>query len=245
MKKIKIPKLPSESRMEEIAKEWFNVHSKINFFEWNDVLKNNSYPFHSFKIDGQLCIDCLNSVGGHNEITEIINSEVKKSGWENSFFIKLITRSPKDFLDGESFELKYGEQATQAIFNSMRCFEDLCLLVYLDKCIFIIRPYVEIPKEREFRVFVRDNKIVGISQYHYFEEYKWIVDNANSIESRIRNFVANVVNPNIDLDNYVADIVLEDNKEILLELNPYGLSDPCIFKQYDKLNGEFVYLKNL
>jgi len=236
------PIMPSKEQLLESAKEWWKIHEKINFLEWNDILKINSYPFKYFKITSDLILDVLNGKNVES-VLNIFEEEIYKSGWKNSYFIKLITRSPKDYLDDIGFELKSAQEGFDAIFGSLRCFEDLVQLQMLDKCIFIIRPYIDIPKEREFRVFVEEGKIKGISQYHYTEEYDWIKKNAYIIQYRIENFISYNVIPNLDLSSFVADIVVKDGGScILLELNPYGLSDPCLFKEYKNLDGKFLHL---
>ena len=45
----------------------------------------------------------------------------------------------------------------------------------------------------------------------------------------------------MDLDNFVVDVVIEDDKITILEMNPFGLSDPCLFYSYDKLDGSIKY----
>lgn len=232
---------PTPEQLLQDAQDWWKIHEKLNFLEWNDVLKENSYPFYSFQINPDLIKNALE----HNEtaeISRIFEREIEASGYAGSFFLKLITRSPKDYLDGESFELKNAQEAIDAVFGSLRCFDDLCMLYLLDRCVFILRPFVEIPKEREFRVFVEDGKINGISQYHYLENFSWIGENATEIEKRIRKFTKEICIPNVELDSFVADVVLGDEREILLELNAYGLSDPCLFEKYDNLKDKFLWV---
>lgn len=234
--------LPTHEQLQKSAEDWWKIHAKINFLEWNNVLKENSYPLYSFKISPDLIKNALEH-NGTQEITSVFEREIEASGYAGSFFLKLITRSPKDYLDGESFELKNAREAVDAVFGSLRCFDDLCQLYLLDKCIFILRPFMQIPKEREFRIFVEDGRIKGISQYHYLEKFYWIGENAINIENRIRNFIEEICIPNVGLSSFVADVVLKDEREVLLELNAYGLSDPCLFEKYDNLKNKFLWIQ--
>jgi len=62
------------------------------------------------------------------------------------------------------------------------------------------------------------------------------------IESRIRDFINDICIPNMKTKTFVADLVIDKDKIILLETNPYGLSDPCLL-EYGKMNNQFLYNK--
>lgn len=228
--------------MIEIAKDWFSVHDGLKMLDWNKSLISKSFPFECIKLPIDLVEDMLKNKDRFDDFSIILNPILEKLGCQNSFFIKLITRSPKDYLD-DNFEIKSLECAYNALISSIRTFDDLVMLRHIDMCYVIIRPFVEIKRLEEFRVLVYGKQIVGISQYYYHDG-----SNIKSPESReiaIRNFVINDIIPNVAVNHFVADIFFDKWLDpVLIELNPFGLSDPCLFMDYSSLDGTFKYNKN-
>ncbi len=249
---IPTPVPPTEEEMIDVATRWWKHQYGVNFLEWYPALRDVSYPIRVVKLPVSLIDKILSLADSQkafievvNECYDIINPELKKLGCEKSFFIKLITRSPKDFLLCKgSFELKSVRDAVEAISSSMRCFDDLCLLRYIDMGYVFIRPYINIDKSQEWRVFIEDQKIVGISQYYYDENFTFIRHKMVYTEASIRHFVNEIVIPNMKVKSFIADVVVDDlYRPTLLETNPFGLSDPCLFKDYESLDGSFLYNK--
>lgn len=168
-------------------------------------------------------------------------------------FIKLESRSPKDYLQEYPKEtLKSvinAQDIIDALLGSLRTFEDLCFLVKLSNTIKLyIRPFTYMYRPFEWRVFVKDNKVIGISQQFYnktfdFENYyhKYL----DSVQNSILYFMNNTCIPNIKIKDFVADLYVKDDNYhmgknrllpvTIIETNPYGLSDPCLFKSYKEL----------
>ncbi len=250
--KIPTPTLPTKEQIMEVATDWWKIHVGINFLDWNDTLLKHSYPLKPCKIPLSLVEKTLGMADCKGTIEELSNlyapiilPALTELNCQESFFIKLITRSPKDFLD--DFEIKSIPEAINAIAGSMRCFEDLSLLMQIDMAYLVVRPFISFEEWQEWRVFVKDGKIVGISQYYYMTCYYFSDEKAKEIETEIRDFMDNIVIPNMGIPTFVADIIVkgdyDDRGTILLETNPYGLSDPCIFENYDSLDGSFKYSK--
>ncbi len=253
--KFKIPPtaFPTQERLIEISAEWWKIHVGINFLDWNETLLKHSYPLKVCKMPAELVEKTIAMADGKwtieelsNLYTPIVLPALKELNCEESFFIKLITRSPKDMLD--DFEITTIPEAVSAIAGSMRCFEDLCLLKYTDMAYLVVRPFIPFEEWQEWRVFVKDGKITGISQYYYMTNYYFSDEKAKEIETEIRDFMATVVIPNMSLPTFVADIIVkgdyDDRDTVILETNPYGLSDPCIFGDYESLDGSFQYTKS-
>ncbi len=184
--------IPQEE-LEANAEREFEPNLGVNFKDWNDVLVKNTYPFKLVPISREdiriLTQDNPQATNVSNKLKEDLQSALKELKCENSFFIKLITRSPKDFLDG-NFELTNIEDALKALSCSMRTFEDLCVLLNLtsDYLYIVVRPFIEIRKETEFRVLVDENN-VSITQYYCEKHEYFITDTAKLIEERIRKFI--------------------------------------------------------
>lgn len=248
---IPTPTMPTDEQMKEVAERWWSTQAGVNFLDWNSELLKNTLPLEIVKIpvaliDATLALADFN--GTAKEVTaayaEILSPVLKKLDCENSFFIKLISRSPKDVL--QSFEFTNIRDAVGAITLSCRCFDDLCLLRYIDMGYVVIRPFADFKRWQEWRVFVEEEVIAGISQYYYDTCFSFSEEKLAEIESEIRVFVNHTVTPNMKVRDFVADIIISDGESptILLETNPYGLSHPCLFKDYKSLDGSFKYTHN-
>lgn len=237
--------------LEQISKDWWNnIHKGISVLDWSDEIKAVSRPFEVVDLSKEV-IDVLLS-----DKYPVENKEVFYKAMEGvktpikypNFFCKTITRSPKD----SKPDLKFNSfsDVIDSLMGSMRTFEDLCLLSRIpSKAKLIFKEWIPIEKEKEFRVFVKDNKLNGISQYHYSEKYDWILQNSLELATGIREFVNKKIIPFVSVDNYVLDILVHDNKEKglglsyeLIEINPYGLSDPCLYNSYENLKDSFTFI---
>jgi hypothetical protein len=151
----------------------------------------------------------------------------------DGFFFKMDGRSPKD-----TDIIKYTNQNIHELpvrfFSSERMLDDLCVQTrHRDNFFMCFRKWVDLTDEQ--RVFVKDGKIQGVSRYNYHEP------NSNRLDEWKYEEVAgdflNKINPYMRINNYVFDFGFVDLNPVLIELNPYGLSDPCCFKTYDNIKG--------
>jgi hypothetical protein len=247
---FKIPKIapPSEDELIGLAENFMKNHEGICFSDWNEELLSRTFQIETAHIPKEVALKILRIADGSKYVNDAVESaypiikplvdRVSPNG--ESFFIKLNTRSPKDVC------IKF-DDITEAICvlggASMRTFDDMCILRYLDNVHVIVRPWVEYDLSKEFRVLIKDSKIMGISQYFYNENYNRDLKQLYLIEKEIREFVDYIIIPNMKVKTFVADIITHDYprfpKPILLETNPYGLSDPCMFESYDNLDGSF------
>ena len=86
-------------------------------------------------------------------------------------------------------------------------------------------PWVSIPVDKEYRVFVYNNKITAISQQHLYDVYK------DTIEEHYENHIT-IINSYFELfikhhiqhiSSYCIDIaVLEGDRPYFIEINPFG-----------------------
>lgn len=138
----------------------------------------------------------------------------------------------------------------------MRTFEDLVFLTKLkNEVILYIRPFADLERRYEWRVFVKDKKVIAISQQFYKETFSYNKKYLNEIKRNVMYFMDNICIPNIKVDSFVADLYVSEgthykpgiNKRFLdisiIETNPYGLSDPCLFETYDKLESSKKLLR--
>lgn len=96
-----------------------------------------------------------------------------------------------------------------------------------------IRDWQDFPPWSEFRMFIKNKKLVGISQYHWRRCYPEIHENIDQIVRITRNTAIPLLE-SIHLDSVVADIYIncsDSNKSwTLIELNPFlEYTDACLF----------------
>ncbi|KAF0971912.1 hypothetical protein FDP41_009608 [Naegleria fowleri] len=133
--------------------------------------------------------------------------------------------------------------------KSARVLEDFMLYLIrskshsnLDPIQIIIREWVEIPIQHEFRSFVKNGKLTAISQYFdtcYFPE---LVLHASEIKEKLIDFFNTHIGSSIPMKDYICDFAISsDGKVYVVELNPFSsTTDACLFswsKDSSILNG--------
>ena len=252
----------------EVAKDWYNNLEGVKFSDWNKDLFEYSIPIKEIKIPTKMFVDCFNKIKRsehilinylQRELNKIKNQFFLYGKRVKGYFIKLESRSPKDNIvdwDTNTYKALYNaEQMVDTLLGSMRTFEDLVLLTQLkDEVILYIRPFIYLEKRYEWRTFVKDKKVIGISQQFYKETFSYKEHYIDILEENILYFMNETCIPNIPIDNFVADLYVynyfylsNDAKFIMfpyiIETNPYGLSDPCLFETYDNLESSKELLK--
>lgn len=120
----------------------------------------------------------------------------------------------------------------------------LCELIYEENEIYVLLlDYKNIDHKSELRCFVKNRKLVAISQYY--------LDICNVYETP-ENVISNIINyfnenKITDLESYVFDIYFDNQTINLIEINPFDVcTDPC-FLDWSEILGEickFKYKKN-
>ena len=85
----------------------------------------------------------------------------------------------------------------------------------------IIMPWKEINPKYEFRVFIYNKRIVGISQQHLYDKYNYLITEITNIIEVIKksDFIDNLIYQDV-----VCDVFIDERTNIchLIECNPYG-----------------------
>jgi hypothetical protein len=200
---------------------------------WDDTLRKNAFnlPYASLPINGLIY--------GHG-IEQFTIPELA-GVMQRWTFAKLSTRSPKDFLcdGGQPKQLNTAEEVLDALLASERCFDDLCSFAREG-----ITPMLHLFKWRyidplcEFRCFVKKRKLIAVSQYDYgnrgFKDVSHLPYELAGIHD-----LHDRIHASVPADDVVMDVVHTDGGDMrLLELNPYGMSDPCLFtyKELDEMS---------
>jgi hypothetical protein len=157
--------------------------------------------------------------------------------YPGGFFFKLDGRSPKD-CGIVRYTADNLHELPPHFFCSERMLDDLVAQrFHRDGFVLCFRKWVELADEQ--RVFVRNGTIQGMSRYDYRNEptAEYTEDHITHVQAAAAEYVT-AISPYMATPDYVFDFgYLPHGKPILIELNPYGLSDPCCFRSYDSVAG--------
>lgn len=259
--------LPRKSSL-EVAQDWYNNLNGVKFSDWGKDLFSYSAPIKEIKIPTEMIRPCLdNDKKAEHIFVNYLQRQLNKK--ENQFFfganrirelfVKLESRSPKDYIQNwpkEDYKALYNAQEiVDALLGSMRTFEDLVFLTQLkDEIILYIRPFANLDRHCEWRVFVKNKKVIGISQQFYKETFHYENKYIEKLKRNIIYFMKNICIPNIPVSNFVADLYVKNyvyfskiGKFIylpsIIETNPYELYDHCLFETYDNFESSKELLK--
>jgi len=190
-----------------------------------------------------------------SSIYEKLKKEVIK--FPKGCFVRLGSRSPKDSLYDSPLKCFTENDVIQRLTGcSERILDDLSMAINNNYEPYIfLREWKEIPEWAEFRCFMKDRKLIGISQYNYLKGkvYSEIIENKDIIIKYINDFFE-YFKQTSHLDNVIFDVYFEkrvkDNINYweikLLEINPFfELTDPCLFdwRKPENFKGQFLFNK--
>ena len=164
-------------------------------------------------------------------------------------FVRLGSRSAKDALYRKHTSLRVhnaNDALSLLLGASERIMDDLLLAIARNyRPSISVREWLDIPPWTEFRCFMKQRTLVGISQYFYRTVYPSLLVAAGEIEAAIRSFFP-AFEQSCHIQDVVFDVVVQPSApwEItLLEINPYfELTDPCLFHwQDDDFDGGFRF----
>ena len=228
-----------------------NQPTKENEMENNPMHKLQPYFYENWSPElKKLAIPMTASIPIPKAIVEkLVNQDTKdlyiyelSKTMEDSkpFFVKLSSRSPKDFLCIGRIAIPTPVKTPPEVFESfacsMRTHEDLVCFLEEE-----ITPYIHLQAFRpidelsEYRLFVKGGKLVAMSQY-YFQ----IVNNLTEFEAKRKLEIASAYigrhSGLFPAKDIVVDVFFNPfNNICLIEINPYGTSDPCLFGNYDRI----------
>lgn len=221
---------------------------------WPPGLSNLSYP----QIGIQLGINEVHSLGRRNGVhshcfdptvgddLQSLELRLDKAMFHfpQGVFVRLGSRSPKDTLEGmlTSGKAFDGQQAIRLLTcGSARIAYDLRAAIKANYNPWIfVRQWADIPPDMEFRCFMQQRQLIGVSQYFHKAYFPRL--NLEPIRETIRQLLQGffpVLSKHCPLADVVFDVEISLNHppEIkLIEINPFNeLTDSCLFswKKFD------------
>lgn len=245
---IPMPSLPTDEEMYEPMLARWNDQAMATIDSWPASVAALSVPTTLIPID--LDDTMIIYEPTHPRWKEVMDKYAAAidavTGWERHF-IRLSTRSPKDAAPDALPITMAGKQAMDWIINSERCMDDMAMAKFAKKPIFIaVREAYTAPKGGEFRCFAKDGKLIAMSRYIQddtvidYGDFDLLGQARDFYEKHLAEHYDTIV---FDLQFGAAlrdvDGRFEEREgPLLVELNPYGLSHPCLFEGYDEIENE-------
>lgn len=144
-------------------------------------------------------------------------------------------RGPRKIRTGEQvvkLMMHPGNRAASLAYRCFRANQPIALC---------IREWRDMPPWCEFRIFIKDRKIMGVSQYHWRRAFPQVEDKLRTIVHLVSR-ASTTIAARSHLGTVVADVFLTLTDRYpswaLIELNPYWTSsDSCLFTWNDE--GDF------
>ena len=140
---------------------------------------------------------------------------------------------------------KLGEYCIEVILNSDRVYCELAFNDESEDISILLLDYININHKNETRCYVKENKLIAMSQYYC--DLTNVYNDAKQVPILIKNFFENK-GINTDLASYVFDVYIDDdNKVKIIELNSYNhATDSCLFtwEELDIEPFEYRYKNN-
>ena len=189
------------------------------------------------------------------ELTQIME-RLQKHWLDGRYFIRFDSASPKD---GEgNFPITNPKDLIMLLITSQR---SLASLSSGYRKLYFMEFNPEFDSKKEVRVFVKDNKVTCISQYHWDEPCYFSKLNDDQLMILAKNIINEVelnliplITNKININNFTVDyLVKEDLTLKIIELNSFGYwlaAGSCLFNWiidrnilYDKMNEQNVYFR--
>lgn len=226
---IPLVRMPTE---EELFVSYSAVYERAahTFIDnWPDDVRALSMPTILVPLDPDLLIKVFDDTPDRMPATKLIAGLIDDAmGWDQQWFVRLNSRSPKD-ATAPGFPITCsGKQAVWWLASSERALDDTCMLRGARKPLYVcLREWRHMWPDGEFRCFAKDGRLRGVSRYFYDRAPAFTVSDERLWEAAERFYQTH-------LSRHYPDIVFDlhdplSAEPLLIEINPYGLSDPCCF----------------
>lgn len=235
--------MPTDDEMRETSRIWTEVVSPCFIDHWPEDLLALSAPTQFLTLPQDCCplFDESQERGSFARFAKPIADEIDAmTGFDRKFF-RLNSRSPKDAPWPLELPVSCsGKEMLSVMACSERMLDDLVFFSHAaippKLCLREFWPGVR--PEREFRCFVKDRNILAVAEYlSVHQDQKWAYPpkgDDQQIRAEVDAYLTGAVFPRLHLDTVVIDLVRLDEWK-LLEINPYGRSDPVGAQSYAKI----------
>ena len=246
------PRIPSDAEMRGVALSWFDRCGDTLIDHWSADLAALSMPTEFVRFPLEIVEELFEPKNGiPSEGVQAFAAELDaRIGWKRRF-VRLNSRSPKDAT--WPFEVPAtisGKESLSMMGRSERILDDLCMFQRIPEhpAYVCLRDWVYgFSTENEYRCFVKDNKLIAVTQYDYTKSVERPQDGGREIRNTIEKWFREVLRPTLHINTVVFDIHLNgwlaDRSILLIEINPVVMKSG-VCSTYGKLEGLVSQLRN-
>ncbi|KXS17789.1 D123-domain-containing protein [Gonapodya prolifera JEL478] len=121
------------------------------------------------------------------------------------------------------------EQGAEAVLESQRGQEAITVTQIAQRHHLVLRKFHPLLPSMEFRCFVHDNHLVGITQRDFTTHYPFLEGMRLSLQEKIKTFWTNTIAGAFDQRNYVFDVYVDKRSRVwLVDFNPFAPSTDAL-----------------
>lgn len=248
---FKIPEIvmPTAEQMRASSLRWFERIGPTLIDRWPAELAALSMPTEFVRFPLEVMEPLFEQKGDQPaKIIQDLASELDaKIGWKRRF-VRLNSRSPKDAT--WPFEVPAtisGKEALSMMAGSERMLDDLCYFRHIPEhpAYICLRDWVwGFQTENEYRCFVKDGELIAVTHYDYTHPWAGPEDGGAEMRVAINSWFDIALRPRLHIQTVVFDLhAHHDGSFLLIEINPYGLSDPCHFGSYERVENATNFIE--
>jgi hypothetical protein len=244
-----MPRMPSPEELRTSSLAWFERVGPTLIDRWPAELMALSIPTAMVECPVKPMIDLFDHTGeepplGIRQLASALDDVI---GWQRRF-PRLNSRSPKDATwPFEALSVLSGKDVISTFRCSERILDDLCRFSHIPEhpAYICLRDWVwGWRSAREYRCFVKDGKLIAVTHYDYTNPWQGPEDGGRALRKKIDEWFSNTLRHTLPVDTIVFDLYLNhDDSFLLIEINPYGLSDPCWLGNYAKVENASSYIE--
>lgn len=165
---------------------------------------------------------------------QFLDTESKESRMQENTQITCLLRAAFFAL-----RVSMASEVTDMFFRSERIYQDMLLALQFKDGFcenFVVREFVEIEVDMEFRGFVHHGELVALSQYNYLIHSPRLCKNKDLVADRILTFYQQTLRPKLQAakfgENFIIDFAIgsKDDKLWVIEINPFLVTtDAALF----------------
>ena len=104
--------------------------------------------------------------------------------------------------------------------------------------ILVIRKWANLNPSMEFRLFIVNNSLIGISQRDITTYYEFLYDDKGDIQDLLYDFFHDHIDANFPLQSYCIDVYIDKKKRVwIVDFNPFGNpTDALLFEWHELMH---------
>lgn len=232
-------RVPTPEELRERHRPWAKMIEPLLLDKWSPELMALSIPTTFVEFPKELIEPLFEPREGFpQEIVDLAAELDRHLGFTNHFF-RLNSRSPKDGPWPLMIPITCsGKQIIQVMACSERMMEDLYKFSVTDlkPMICLRKQEFSLQPEFELRCFLKGGRLLAVAEYGHRPIFSAPPSADAAIRERVERYVLDVVGPHLPLDTIVVDIWCKHEGFGLIEINPFGLSDPVGAISYEAID---------